>query len=39
MNPLAEKLTGWTQAQASGRKVDEIIHIINKETRHLSTIR
>jgi len=38
MNPLAEKLTGWTQAQASGRKVDEIIHIINKETRHPSTI-
>jgi PAS domain S-box-containing protein len=38
MNPLAEKLTGWTQAQASGRMVDEIIHIINKETRLLSRI-
>ena len=33
LNPLAERLTGWTQAQASGRLVDEIFHIINKETR------
>ncbi|MBU1564529.1 MAG: PAS domain S-box protein, partial [Proteobacteria bacterium] len=33
LNPLAEKLTGWTQAQASGRPVDEIFSIINKETR------
>jgi len=33
LNPLAEQLTGWTQAQASGRPVDEIFHIINKETR------
>ena len=33
LNPLAERLTGWTQAQASGRPVDEIFTIINKETR------
>ncbi|MFZ3081260.1 PAS domain S-box protein [Rhodoferax ferrireducens] len=33
LNPLAERLTGWTQAQASGRPVDEIFKIINKETR------
>ncbi|MEO8122279.1 MAG: PAS domain S-box protein, partial [Rhodoferax sp.] len=32
LNPLAEKLTGWTQAQATGRPVDEIFHIINQET-------
>ncbi len=38
LNPLAEKLTGWTQAQASGCPVDEIFHIINKETRHPTTI-
>jgi len=33
LNPLAERLTGWTQAQASGRLVDDIFHIIHKETR------
>ena len=38
LNPLAEKLTGWTQEQASGRLVDEIFHIINKETRLASLI-
>ena len=38
LNPLAERLTGWTQAEASGRPVDEIFHIINKETRQLATI-
>ncbi|HUW28444.1 MAG TPA: PAS domain S-box protein [Sulfuriferula sp.] len=38
LNPLAEQLTGWTQAQASGRPVNEIFHIINKETRLPATI-
>ena len=38
LNPLAEKLTGWTQAQASGRPVDEIFHILNQETRQPSAI-
>jgi PAS domain S-box-containing protein len=38
LNPLAERLTGWTQAQACGRPVDEIFHIINKETRNIATI-
>jgi PAS domain S-box-containing protein len=38
LNPLAEQLTGWTQAQASGRPVDEIFHIIHKETRQPATI-
>jgi PAS domain S-box-containing protein len=33
MNPIAEKLTGWTQAQAEGRAVSEIFNIINKATR------
>ncbi|MDO8775445.1 MAG: PAS domain S-box protein, partial [Burkholderiaceae bacterium] len=38
LNPLAERLTGWTQREANGRPVDEIFHIINKETRHPATI-
>ena len=38
LNPLAERLTGWTQAQAADRLVDEIFHIINQETRQPSTI-
>jgi PAS domain S-box-containing protein len=38
LNPLAQKLTGWTQVQATGRPVDEIFHIINQETRLPSTI-
>ncbi|MCR4304911.1 MAG: PAS domain S-box protein [Gallionella sp.] len=38
LNPIAEQLTGWTQAQASGHPVDEIFHIINQETRQPATI-
>ena len=32
LNPLAERLTGWTQAEAAGRPVEDIFHIINQET-------
>ncbi|MFA7238686.1 MAG: PAS domain S-box protein [Sulfuricellaceae bacterium] len=38
LNPLAEKLTGWTQGEASGRQVDEVFRIINQETRLPATI-
>jgi len=38
LNPLAERLTGWTQADAAGRPVNEIFHIVNQETRQPSTI-
>jgi len=33
MNPLAEKLIGYTQEQAANRQIEEIFHIINQETR------
>ncbi len=38
LNPLAEQLTGWTQEEANGRSVDEVFHIVNKDTRLLATI-
>ena len=38
LNPVAQVLTGWTQADALGRPVSEIFHIVNKTTRELSTI-
>ena len=33
LNPLAEQLTGWKMEEAVGHPVDEIFHIINKDTR------
>jgi PAS domain S-box-containing protein len=33
MNPVAESLTGWKQAQAAGRQIGEVFRIINEETR------
>ena len=38
MNPVAEQLTGWTQAEAYGHPVEEVFRIINKENRQPSTI-
>ena len=38
LNPLAEQLTGWTQAAANGRPVIDIFHIINQETRLPSAV-
>jgi PAS domain S-box-containing protein len=38
LNPLAERLTGWTRAEAANRPVDEIFRIINQETRLPSPI-
>ena len=33
LNPVAEQLTGWTQAEALGKPIDEIFRIVNKDTR------
>ncbi|MBI5299444.1 MAG: HAMP domain-containing protein [Deltaproteobacteria bacterium] len=33
MNPIAEQLTGWSEAEAKGRSLEEIFRIVNEETR------
>lgn len=33
LNPVAENLTGWTQAQALGLPVGDVFHIISRTTR------
>jgi PAS domain S-box-containing protein len=38
LNPLAQQLTGWTQAQAAGRPVDEVFRIVSKATRQVAVL-
>jgi PAS domain S-box-containing protein len=38
LNPVAEKLLGFTHVEALGLRVDEVLHIINEETRRPAVI-
>ncbi len=38
INPVAQKLSGWTQAQALGQPVDAVLRIISKATRQPSSV-
>jgi PAS domain S-box-containing protein len=33
INPTAEKMTGWMEAEAAGRLLEEVFQIVNEETR------
>jgi PAS domain S-box-containing protein len=33
LNPMAEMMTGWKTAEASGRRLEKVFNIINEETR------
>jgi PAS domain S-box-containing protein len=38
LNPVAQRLTGWTEEQALGQPIDAVFCIVNKETRLPATI-
>jgi PAS domain S-box-containing protein len=38
LNPIAEKLVGWTQAEALGRPVGEVFNIVNETTRQPAVV-
>jgi len=33
LNPVAQRLTGWTQSEAVGKQLDDVFHIIYEATR------
>ena len=34
MNPVAERLTGWTFEEAACRRLGDVLHLINEQTRY-----
>ncbi|MEX1994236.1 MAG: PAS domain S-box protein [Steroidobacteraceae bacterium] len=38
MNPVAERLTGWTQAEALGRPIEDVLRIIKEKSREPAVI-
>ncbi len=32
LNPVAQRLTGWSEKDAAGRKVDEVVRLLHEET-------
>jgi diguanylate cyclase (GGDEF)-like protein/PAS domain S-box-containing protein len=36
LNPVAEELTGWSLADATGRRLAEVFHIVNESTREVA---
>jgi PAS domain S-box-containing protein len=38
LNPIAERLTGWSQTLATGQPIADIFHIINQRTRLPTTL-
>ena len=36
LNPVAERMTGWPTAEAQGRPLARVFHIVNEETRQVS---
>jgi len=33
LNPIAERLTGWSQGEARGKESTQVFHIVNEDTR------